>query len=285
MPTTAPARVRGLAPPKRVLALRRRANRECRIGLRARGRSRKKGRSEAPATLLVVDIGEWTPERARWERLTPEQRAFVSLALLLCLGVGACNDGIGAAPGSGKQDASANDQGEAADARRTRDGSTAHVEEGSIVDPHLCDGGKPPEVPIDGSVPPEECVAPCVWDLVKDCLPRTACQSEGDDRHVESFDVIGHIFTVYEHGKVCYEYGSRYSPVGWFANWKDGSGKIVTWEMSDSSGNDPRTHCGPYPPCLPGGTQPLDAAACADRTYLMNLTDPRCRPWLGLIGM
>jgi hypothetical protein len=164
----------------------------------------------------------------------------------------------------------------------SRDAAALRTEDSGGQAP-TCDGGLPLEAPIDGGLPPPECVAPCVWNLVKHCLPKTACEPPNAHRRVEFLRVgLAGVFTVYVDDKICYQYGERISPVGFHANWLDGDGNVVAWHnslISPSVG----WSCGPFPPCLPNCTAP-DAAASTQPSYSNDLANPKCAPWRGLTG-
>src|SRR5262245_39428387 len=81
-----------------------------------------------------------------------------------------------------------------ADAPGAGAGGTPHRRDASL-------GGSGPRGPCDGAfvpdidpnvTPPAECVAPCVWDLFKSCLPQGPCGS-GNDWRSEILHVALHV--------------------------------------------------------------------------------------------
>jgi hypothetical protein len=169
-----------------------------------------------------------------------------------------------------------------------------------------------PAVDWDAAAPPEDCLAPCVWDVVRHCLPPVACtyQDYGSSgvasQHLSCgendwWDIgtttavfnYGYRGDIYVAGRLCFSFGeSERSPSGifgpriWEGNWGDANGDAVAVAYrSDSGDQNDVVFCR-------NGDQPLAIVPCTSHedclskgilAYGVAPTASKCAPWRRII--
>jgi hypothetical protein len=174
-----------------------------------------------------------------------------------------------------------------------------------------CDGGRPAQNDEAGT-PPPHCVAPCVWELIKNCRPTGRCVTQeyptpnvGLPKHLfaagtscaaenDWWDVYSGTTTVSPGGShdvylgacPCYRFTKTATDNGltgivpWNVRWYDGAGRVVAdgWGYPRS-----RVLCGPWETLA----RPEDAwlpdgggYAPGFTPYDMDPTTPDCAGWL-----
>jgi hypothetical protein len=132
----------------------------------------------------------------------------------------------------------------------SRDASRPSSRDASSTPP--TDAAEPDAVALDGSSPgpPEDCIPPCLWRLVRQCLPPPSCVSDVADAtgeshrcapggtwwsHTADQGQAGVHTEVYRDGKLCYSLGEGGAgpPGGKF--YTDGSGTFVAWTTDDGT--------------------------------------------------
>jgi hypothetical protein len=177
-----------------------------------------------------------------------------------------------------------------------------------------CDGGRPPQNDEAGN-PPSHCIAPCIWELIKNCRPRGPCITQeypapnvGLPKHLFSsgtscaadndwWDVYSGTTTVSPGGYhdvylgecPCYRFTRTATDNGltgivpWHVRWYDGAGSVV----ADGWGH-PRSRvlCGPFETLdkpedawLTDAGGPLGPAP-GFTAHDMDPTSPDCARWL-----
>jgi hypothetical protein len=132
-----------------------------------------------------------------------------------------------------------------------------------------------------GDSPPDDCVAPCLWDLVKRCLPTGPCTAENRAAVYPYFG--GHSgYTVCLGDELCLSYGRGSVPPSGFPSswgWSDPADQEVAWGFASSSGLPQWTACGAT--CVP--PVPVTDACASQPEYPVNASQPHCVPWEPLL--
>jgi hypothetical protein len=147
--------------------------------------------------------------------------------------------------------------------------------------------GLPPEcsavdsgVGDDAGTPPADCIAPCVWELIRHCPPISSCGVDANGycgfRGACSLEVCSA-------NMVCYRYDvSTVPPFGAFprVSWSDAEGRIVAEGYGGANGGPLNVVCGElcmsyndaglpvYVPCARGAS-----------THRIDSSQPHCVPW------
>lgn len=187
----------------------------------------------------------------------------------------------------------------------TRENTTFAFGEASTGGPFVlpaCDAGRAATSAADASPPPgdppADCIAPCVWDLIKRCQPMGACATQevpsglpwngnvscAPENHWWQISSPGHLsfsFDVYLDNRLCYGTSGKYlsGSVGFSSNslvrsWADGAGHLVAMGHGYPSTT---VLCGPFPPGFPyDHSAPVTISA----QYVVDETQPHCAPWI-----
>lgn len=162
----------------------------------------------------------------------------------------------------------------------------------------------------DAAAPPEDCLAPCVWDVVRRCPPPVACTDQDygpsviGSRHVSCgendwWDVgattqvltLGYRGEIYSGGRLCFSFGEGapsgiFGPSMWEGSWADGNGDSVALVYgSDSSNQSGVVFCrnGDQPPSIVACTSHEDCLSKGLLAYGVDPTAPKCTPWRRII--
>jgi hypothetical protein len=253
------------------------------------------------------------PPPAVWLRVVSGLAPFVVF-------VGSCSGSDSAAPPDAKGDVSidsgsdeASTDAESSDA--LSDGASSALCDGTFwIEPSdaatgIADGQR--NEPVDAGTPPTSCFAPCVWELIKSCLPVGLCATESystetwnstNSTSVSCWPSIqrwsvqtsrlsassSSVHTdVYLGDRLCYSHGWSSQRSGITSavsteEWRDGAGQLVASALSDSP--TPTTiYCGP-PEAL--ALNCFTAPGACDQSeisgYDIDSRDPACAAWLDL---
>lgn len=159
----------------------------------------------------------------------------------------------------------------------------------------------------DAGVPPADCIAPCVWDVIKNCLPtgscisetprfsqtisttyHTSCWSDGN-RWAYSFSAPpsnASTDAVYVGASVCYEVKTGDPLYPGQVEWYDAAGTLI------ATGFMGTTYCGPAG-ALPTLSCPEGQCVCDGLTncpaasevtgYTADINQPHCAQWKALM--
>jgi hypothetical protein len=179
--------------------------------------------------------------------------------------------------------------------------TTARVREGGTTTP--VDIKNPVVNGVDAGAPPEDCLAPCVWELVRQCPPPAACtdQDYGGDalgsEHLScgendwwdsgsAWHPFNHQDAIYVDGRLCYRVNSG-APGSSFGSslitWADATQGVAVM-VGNVSNDDGQAFCGvggkPVTfPCV----SDQDCASKGIVTYDVYGTAEKCAPWRRII--
>lgn len=171
--------------------------------------------------------------------------------------------------------------------------TTSDAADGDAGDVADGDDGDVADGDAGSDTPPEHCIPPCVWKLMKHCRPQGACSWQSypggifgpnsvscvpSSRwwRITTLGHIGYSDHFYIDGCRCYGYhaslmgttGGAWSQT--FEEWYDGDGNSIAWGVVTSNSLTGGVICGPFNPSNPSGP-----------AYEMDPFAPDCAPWLG----
>jgi hypothetical protein len=159
------------------------------------------------------------------------------------------------------------------------DGSTVHDAASSWDGSHVSfDAGACTDAAADPGDPPPDCIAPCVWELMKNCRLSSCCgrqieygvpsapfpttDQQCDDQGVlidSQYPFHASDVYAYRRGVLCYSIHSTYgSNVFLPVKWEGAMGQLIATESPDGTSYD-----------------------CNGTSYTVDGTQPKCAPWLG----
>lgn len=174
---------------------------------------------------------------------------------------------------------------------------------GADASPDAAKDASRPLATADAAEPPTYCVAPCVWELIRNCRAEGACSTQDYPSSGIATDSVScapesdwwrlrstYLYNgshrtddYYRNGSRCYSYaeGEACVKVGFMqGQWTNAAGDIVAYFLADC-GTGGETICGPF-----GTASPLVTAFTSDgqlapgfTAYAQDWWNPACAPW------